>query len=326
MLICEHGGNLDRAISQFGGDRKDWLDLSTGINPHAFSVLDLRAELWRELPDQDLVESAIHSARDAYQSKFECLPLAGVQQAIQLFPSIIKAKAKKASILYPTYNEYEAQLGKAGWQINYCQTLDEMVGADCAIAVNPNNPDGSKFLPNNLLELSDNVGTLIIDESFCDLYPDLSVLPHLREQNKNIITFRSFGKFYGLAGLRLGFVFACDEILNEFSNAAGKWAVSAPALAVGARALKDEKWRQKMLVKLEQDACRLDKIAHQNSLKSVGGTNLFRLYQCKNPKDMQYKLAKHKVWTRIFSYSDSWIRIGLPPEDGWTQLNRAFGP
>ena len=96
MLNCEHGGNLDKAISQFGGDRKDWLDLSTGINPHSFSVFEYRSELWRELPDQDLVESAIHSARDAYQSKFECLPLAGVQQAIQLFPSIIKAKAKQA--------------------------------------------------------------------------------------------------------------------------------------------------------------------------------------------------------------------------------------
>ena len=324
MLTCEHGGNLDRAISQFGGNRKEWIDLSTGINPYTYNVFDLSSDIWRELPDQQLIESAIHSAKIAYQAKSSCLPLAGVQQVIQLLPFIIKKKTKNVCILYPSYNEYEVQFQRANWNITRCQNVDEMKDANCAIIVNPNNPDGKKFLPNELLELSNTVGTLIIDESFCDLYPHLSVLPHLTEHHKNIIIFRSFGKFYGLAGLRLGFVFSCEKTINEFSYTLGKWAVSGPALAIGACALTDDSWRQQTLEKLEADALRLDKIAQQNGLESVGGTNLFRLYQCNNAKDIQHKLAKQRIWTRIFSYSEYWIRLGLPKEDGWDRLERAF--
>ena len=166
MLTCEHGGNLDRAISQFGGNRNEWIDLSTGINPYTYNVFDLSLDIWRELPDQQLIESVIHSAKFAYQAKFSCLPLAGVQQAIQLLPFIIKKKTKNVCILFPSYNEYEVQFQRANWNITRCQNVDDMKDANCAIIVNPNNPDGKKFLPNELLELSNTVGTLIIDESF----------------------------------------------------------------------------------------------------------------------------------------------------------------
>ena len=124
--------------------------------------------------------------------------------------------------------------------------------------------------------------------------------------------------------MRLGFVFSCEETLNEFSYALGKWAVSGPALAIGACVLTDDSWRQQTLEKLEADALRLDKIAQQNGLESAGGTNLFRLYQCNNAKDIQHKLAKQRIWRRTFSYSEYWIRLGLPKEDGWDRLERAF--
>ena len=124
--------------------------------------------------------------------------------------------------------------------------------------------------------------------------------------------------------MRLGFVFSCEKTINEFSYTLGKWAVSGPALAIGACALTDYSWRQQTLEKLEADAPRLDKIAQQNGLESLGGTNLFRLYQCNNAKDIQHKLAKQRIWTRTFSYSEYWIRLGLPKEDGWDRLERAF--
>ena len=328
MATHEHGGDLDRAITQFGGNRKDWIDLSTGINPNSYPVFnlacDLSSALLRDLPDQQLIDAAAQSARNAYKSNFRGWPLAGAQQAIQLFPSIIEVGSKKACILNPSYNEYEAQLHNAGCQITYCHHLDEMTGADCAIITNPNNPDGRQFLPTELLELAHSVGTLIIDESFCDLYPHLSVLPLATEQHQNIIVFRSLGKFYGLAGLRLGFVFSHSKILNQFASTAGNWTVSAPALAIGANALQDKNWRQQTMIKLTHDAKRLDRIAHQNGLHLIGGTDLFRLYQCDNAKNIQYKLAEHKIWSRIFSYSENWIRLGIPPDTGWEPLERAL--
>ncbi len=324
MDKCEHGGDLDRAISQYGGSRWDWLDLSTGINPNSYVVSNDIIHPWRDLPDQQLIDLATHSAKHAYQAKLDCLPMAGVQHAIQLFPSIIKAKTKKAFILFPSYNEHEAQLFRAGWQVTRCKNLNQMLDADCAVIVNPNNPDGRQFSPKDLLKLSNTVGTLIIDESFCDLYPHLSVLPHVTKHHKNLIVFRSLGKFYGLAGLRIGFVFSCSEILNKFAEAAGKWAVSTPALCIGARALKDKGWRQQTIEKLANDALYLDRVACQNGLTCLGGTDLFRLYQCDNAKKMQDKLARYKIWTRIFNYSKDWIRFGLPPADGWKRLKKAM--
>jgi cobalamin biosynthetic protein CobC len=175
-----------------------------------------------------------------------------------------------------------------------------------------------------VFELADSVGALIIDESFCDLYPHLSVLPLTTEQQQNIIVFRSLGKFYGLAGLRLGFVFSHSKTLKQFASAAGKWAVSAPALSIGADALQDENWRQQTMIKLTHDARRLDRIAQKNGLHLNGGTDLFRLYQCDDAKNIQDKLAGHKIWSRVFSYSENWIRLGIPPNTGWEPLERAL--
>ena len=198
------------------------------------------------------------------------------------------------------------------------------ISAPIARTVTPNNPDGRQFLPEELLQLSNEVGTLIIDESFCDLYPHISVLPHVTKRHQNVVVFRSLGKFYGLAGLRLGFVFSCVKTLNQFEQAAGKWAVSTPALSIGARALKNNKWRQQTLVRLKYDALYLDRIASQNGLTSLGGTDLFRLYKSNNAKKTQEKLARHKIWTRIFNHSEHWIRFGLPTKDGWERLEKAM--
>lgn len=323
-MMREHGGDLDRAIAHFGGDRQTWLDLSTGINPHAYPIGDIANHLWCDLPDQALFDEVHLAAQTAYQTSIRCVSLSGAQQAIQIYPSIIPAGAKKAAILHPTYNEHEAQLRRQGWDILLCKSLNDMRGADCAVIVNPNNPDGQSFAPQDLLTLAKHVSTLIIDESFCDPYSDLSVLPLLDGQKDNIIILRSFGKFYGLAGMRLGFVFGADSYLDAFSNAAGKWSVSGPALSLGASALRDHNWRFSMTAKLAQDALRLDDVMIKAGLHLVGGTSLFRLYKTDNAQALQIQLAKHHIWTRIFSYDKSWIRIGLPQHKGWDKLTAAL--
>lgn len=325
-MMREHGGDLDRAISHYGGERQSWLDLSTGINPNAYPVGEIASHLWSDLPDQALWHDVQQAAQDAYDTRIGCVPLAGAQQAIQIYPAIIPQGSQKAAIFHPTYNEHEAQLRRHGWQVTHCHKLEDMKGADCAVIVNPNNPDGRCFSPTELLALAGQVTTLVIDESFCDPYPALSVLPHLEKQAGNIIILRSFGKFYGLAGVRLGFVFGADDYLQSFANHAGKWSVSGPALSLGLAALNDRTWRNAMMAKLEQDARQLDDIVISAGPKLIGGTYLFRLYETNDAGALQNQLAKHHIWSRIFSYNKRWVRLGLPQDNDFERVKEALKP
>lgn len=322
----EHGGDLDRAISLYGGTRQSWLDLSTGINPHAYHLPDIAQDCWANLPDHALFETAERAAQKAYNTDARCVPLAGAQQAIQLYPSLVPKGGNDARLLNPTYNEHEAQLKRHGWQVSLCENLDDLRGADCAVVVNPNNPDGQVFSPQQLATLGDEVGTLIIDESFCDPHPEASLLPRLDKQMRNCIILRSFGKFYGLAGMRLGFVCGTGPMIEAMADGAGKWNVSGPALVVGSAALQDVTWRDEMISRLAQEANQLDDIVCAQGLTLVGGTTLFRLYEADDARAIQDQLAKNHIWSRIFSYNPKWIRLGLPDAIGWARLEDALKP
>lgn len=325
-MAFEHGGDLDRAIAKFGGERADWIDLSTGINPHSYEIPLLADDAWTALPDSSMNERLIGAAKHIYQSQSACLALAGAQQAIQYYPTLFasKVKEKKAALIHPSYNEHEAQLQRDGWQIKTGASLADLEGTELAVIVNPNNPDGTFYTPDSLLKLATSVRFLVVDESFCDPYPDLSLCPHITDKHDNILILRSFGKFYGLAGMRLGFALGSEAIIDKLAEMAGRWPVSGPALAIGKTALQDKKWADSMTVKLHHDAERLDNLASRIGWQLVGGTNLFRLYDCPDAAAAQDILARHKIWSRIFSYNSRWLRLGLPPENGWQRLSQAL--
>lgn len=274
--MTEHGGDLDRAIARYGGTRADWIDLSTGINPHAYPLPEIATDAWTALPDKRRYQQLQSAAQSAYQTTQTCLPLAGAQQAIQLYPKLLAAQANshKAVLLHPSYNEHEIQLRQAGWQVRHAMSLSDMAGADMAVIVNPNNPDGRQFTPEALLALSEQVGVLVVDESFGDVVPDQSLAPHLSATNTRILVLRSFGKFYGLAGVRLGFAIGDDALLAMMAEAAGSWAVSGPALCLGIAALSDQPWATTMRTRLTQDAARLDELAKMAGWQIMGGTSL----------------------------------------------------
>jgi len=322
----EHGGDLDRAISRFGGKRADWLDLSTGINPHAYPLPPLDNSLWTDLPDKSLQQDVEAAAAAAYQTSRPCLALAGAQQAIQLYPALFAKhfSSRRARLLHPSYNEHERQLLRQNWQVERVCSTAQLAGADLAVVVNPNNPDGRHSRPEKLLSLAERVGVLVIDESFCDPLPHLSVCPHLTAQHDNILVLRSFGKFYGLAGLRLGFAVGAQSHLDDLSDMMGSWAVSGPALAVGWSALRDRIWTTQMTTQLATESVQLDQLATAAGWQIVGGTSLYRLYQMGDAAASQDHLARHQIWVRAFSYNANWLRLGLPSQAGWTRLEQAL--
>lgn len=319
----DHGGDLDAAISRYGGRREGWLDLSTGINrvPYPLPPLDLWA--WTTLPEEADVRALCTAAADAYGTPARVVALAGAQAAIQLVPRLMAPGC--ARIVSPTYNEHAHALAAQGWRVEPVAGLAALAGADLAVVVNPNNPDGRRHDPDDLRRLARQVGCLVVDESFADPEPRLSLAPWADEPRT--IVLRSFGKFYGLAGLRLGFALAGAEIAARIGALAGPWAVSGPAVAIGTAALRDGAWRAATARRLEGDAARLDALAHSSGWRPAGGTSLFRLYETDDAEGEKERLARRAIWSRTFPWSKTWIRLGIPGgEPEWDRFGQALKP
>lgn len=304
----DHGGNIDDAIKRFGGAPEQWIDLSTGINRSPYPVPNLSTESWTALPTRATQAALLQVARQAFASTCPMLATAGAQSAIQMLPQILRPKDVR--VLSPTYNEHAATFRAAGQMVYEVGHIDALAGADVAVIVNPNNPDGQLYSRDCLLELARSVNHLIVDESFCDSYPDHSVAAHAGEDG--LIVLRSFGKFYGLAGIRLGFILAAQSLIDTMQAQAGPWPVAGPAIALGTQALADKAWQQTTIARLQADCAALDAIATAAGWSLVGGSLLFRLYETEDAKAAQDLLARNHIWSRIFPYSARWIRLGLP--------------
>lgn len=317
----EHGGNLDQAVQRFGGRIQDWIDLSTGINRLPYPIENIDQHHWTALPSRSEIESLYDAARHAYGAHAPIVAMAGAQAAIQLLPHL--APRGRARILAPTYNEYAAILSAANWDVAEVSDLDALVGVDLAVVVNPNNPDGRRHYRSELLAILPRVGRLVIDESFVDAVPGLSLAPEAGRPG--LLILRSFGKFYGLAGLRLGFAIGGERDIAALTAMSGPWPVSGVAIAIGRRALRDDNWAKATAARLMQDSLRLDAIAQSRGWKLVGGTPLFRLYQTDDALAAQEELARGLIWSRVFTQQPGWLRLGLPGDEAeWGRLSAAL--
>lgn len=307
----DHGGGLDKAVAQYGGMRAQWIDLSTGINPAPYPIDDFTSDDWTALPDATAFNVLNTAARQFWNvpAGAAMLPAPGASSLIARIPAL--APPSRVDIPTPTYNEHAAAFSQQGWALAEDNTFTAQV------LVHPNNPDG------RLWQSSDVTAQLtIIDESFCDIAPDASLM-HLAER-EGVIILKSFGKFWGLAGLRLGFAIGDPDLIAQLKNFIGPWAVSGPALRTGATALSDLHWANQTRARLGTDAARLDQLMANHSATLVGGTSLFRLYDVSEAAVWQDKLAQAHIWSRIFPYSKRWLRLGLPAPDQWARLSAAL--
>jgi len=317
----EHGGNLDLAQQRFGCRTDDWIDLSTGINRVPYPVGEVSAHAWTALPSRAEIEALHRAAQHAYRTRAPIVAMGGAQAAIQLLPQL--GPPGRARIVAPTYNEYAGVLSAAGWEVLEVGELAALEGADLAIVVNPNNPDGRNHAPKDLLALLPRVGRLVIDESFADSVPQTSLAPEA--DRPGLLVLRSFGKFYGLAGLRLGFAIGHAADIDKLAAMSGPWPVSGAAIAIGCRALRDGAWSEATSERLARDCARLDEMARGQGWRLVGGASLFRLYETPDALAAQEKLARSQIWSRVFAHNPAWLRLGLPgSESEWTRLAEAL--
>lgn len=307
----DHGGGLDDAVARYGGHRSDWIDLSTGINPQAYPVPSVSQHAWTALPDTGAATRLTQAARQFWSvpDGADVLATPGASAIIAQIPRL--ASGGTVRISPPTYNEHAASFSALGWSVR------KDGPADACVLVHPNNPDGHLWTEKDM-----NTDLTVIDESFCDVTPDASLIR--KSTQPGTLVLKSFGKFWGLAGLRLGFAIGDPALISHLSDMLGPWPVSGIALDIGATALEDTGWANATRARLSTDAQRLDALMLARGATLVGGTTLFRLYDVEDAKAFQKHLAQAHIWSRIFPYSTRWLRLGLPAVQDWARIEAAL--
>lgn len=323
-----HGGDLDAARRLFPGAPEPFIDLSTGINPYAYPIPQLSPDVFARLPQPAAADRLCAVAARAYGAPTAAHVVAapGTQILLPMVASLVPPG--RAAVLSPTYGEYARVAALAGHAVSEVTDIEQLNDANVAFLANPNNPNGRITAKETLVALADRMrarnGLLVVDEAFMDVGPPGTSLA-AEVTHGNTVVLRSFGKFFGLAGLRLGFALAGMETAARLNALLGPWAIAGPALAVAKTALADGSWAETTRVQLAVAAERLDQILLRSGLEIVGGTSLFRLAQTPSATILFDRLGRKGIVVRRFPDQPTWLRFGLPAsEPDWQRLQAAL--
>jgi cobalamin biosynthetic protein CobC len=307
--MLEHGGKLREAAQHWGIPLAGWLDLSTGIAPWPYPVPPVPAEVWQRLPEND---DGLEAAACGYYGAPQLLPLSGSQAAIQALPTLFPRG--RVAIPAPIYSEHPGAWRAAGHEI-----VDWNEPADYAVACNPTNPTGRRYSRVELLAKAATVRLLVVDEAFLDAEDGESMIGCGAD---NVVVLRSLGKFFGLAGARVGFACAAPDLLARLAEILGPWTVAHPARWAARHALADRDWQQRQRACLLDAAVRL--AAMLRPLGEPTGTALFQYVATPRAAELFEAFAQHGILVRAFAEPPA-LRFGLPAnEDEWLRLDRAL--
>jgi cobalamin biosynthetic protein CobC len=327
--MLEHGGNLHHAAARYGRPRDQWLDLSTGINPNPYPAPALSPQIWHRLPEP---APQLEQAACAFYGAPQMLAVAGSQAAIQALPQLRRQiGCARVIVAAPIYAEHAHGWQGAGHVVRELpfDALDTALNAgecDVLVLCNPNNPTGAVVERAQLLRwaglLAARGGWLVVDEAFGDTGPGRSVAADAGQPG--LIVLRSIGKFFGLAGLRLGFVAAERALLAQLADWLGPWTVSAAAQQIGTAALLDTAWQQATLAHLHAGGERLHTLLARHGI-AASGSALYQWWPEPRAEQFHDCLARLGIWVRLFVRGAGGIRIGLPPDEaGWQRLEHAL--
>ncbi|AZD62340.1 L-threonine 3-O-phosphate decarboxylase [Pseudomonas chlororaphis subsp. aurantiaca] len=322
--MLEHGGRLRKAAEQYGIAEAAWLDLSSGLAPWPWPIPEIGIRAWARLPETD--DGLEQAARDYYGAA-HVLPVPGSQAAIQLLPRL--RRAGKVGVLSPCYAEHAEAWRRSGYIVR--EVLEQEVdffldSLDVLVVVNPNNPTGLSLTPERLLDwharLAQRGGWLVVDEAFMDNTPQLSLAA--QADQVGLIVLRSFGKFFGLAGVRLGFVLAERKLLKLLAEQVGPWAVSGPTRVLGQVCLRDSQGHARQRLRSEVASLRLAHLLERHGLKPQGGCALFQWLITDRAELLHEFMARRGILLRLFTHNSS-LRFGLPADEAdWSRLEQAF--
>ncbi|OUR78683.1 threonine-phosphate decarboxylase [Alphaproteobacteria bacterium 46_93_T64] len=323
-----HGGDLAWAKAQYGSQEANWIDLSTGINPNAYPVPSLNAEIWERLPGAEQERNLLQTAKAYYQMSptHEIVAAPGTQSLLQILPHL--RENLTVGIFSPTYAEHAHCWLAAGHDVIEFDDINvSPSSADVIIIVSPNNPTGEIADQQILLDihakLAEKSGLLIIDEAFMDMTPQHSFCRCAPKEN--VLILKSFGKFFGLAGVRLGFAIGDPTVIDALKSRLGPWAVSAVASEIGIQAMKDTGWISETIKKLKTDSLRLQKLLKAHKLIVKEATGLFIFVSTPKTSTVFDHLCKQSILVRPFPAQPDKLRFGFPKsEQDWARLEHAL--
>jgi cobalamin biosynthetic protein CobC len=317
-----HGGRLAAAAAAFPDAPRPWIDLSTGISPFAYPIPDLPVESWTRLPDPadlnrlERIAAASFGVADA--GRVVAVP--GSEIGLRMLAAL--REPARVAIASPTYASHaEAWAGHRVESLAWEEICARLGDFDVVIVVHPNNPDWRVIDGDALDEAAERLaqrgGWLIADEAFADA--EIAVVP------EGAIRLRSFGKFFGLAGVRLGFVIADEQLAGRMRLLFGEWPVSGPAIGIAARAYADNRWQADTRLRLAETSERLDRTLAGHGWKIAGGTLLFRLAEGPRATALFTHLGSKGILVRPFVGRPDRLRFGLPgSKDHWRRLEQAL--
>ncbi|CAN5189253.1 threonine-phosphate decarboxylase CobD [soil metagenome] len=315
-----HGGRLAKARADYPTAPTPWLDVSTGINPDGWRGRRAPLSALTVLPDPadtKALEAAAALAFGCDPDRVAAVP--GAEAGLRLLPVLLDfARVAVASPTYGSHADAWRQARIEVVEVPRERLFEQKTGA--LVIVNPNNPDGAMAPGADLASLAKG-RWLVVDESFIDTDPTMSAI---RGMTDRTVVLRSFGKFYGLPGVRLGFVVAAPALAQRVRDRTGDWPVGADAIAMGRAAYADEGWADAARVRLARDAARLDRLLRATGFEIVGGTSLFRLARCEDAGRRAERLAEQGVLVRTFAHDGTLIRFGLPGRKNWRRLQTAL--
>lgn len=326
--LAFHGGRLDEAARHFPGARLPWIDLSTGINPHPFAITAASDVDQSALPSRSaLMELEATAAREFGMNCGAIAALPGSEIGLRLLATI--GLPGPIGVVYPCYRSHVDAFPEVT-RIDAGDLFDTArAPPGTVLLANPNNPDGRLTPPARLLDMARaptrRGGWLIVDEAFADAVDGTSILPLLAETDQ-VLVLRSFGKFYGLAGVRLGFVCGHPAMVERVRRGLGDWPVSTAAIALGVAAYGNAAWREQTRDDLSRRAERLDALLGRHDYRAGGGCPLFRLVVTAEAPALFERLGQAGILTRRFDDAPTWLRFGLPADDAaFARLDEALG-
>lgn len=320
-----HGGRLREAMAAFPDAPRPWLDLSTGINPEPWSGQRAPADALRRLPDPlELAELEAVAARAfGVADTGRVVATSGAEAALRLLPGLIGGG--EVGLLTPIYGGHAESWAASAPSL--ITSLDDLraLSADVLVLVNPNNPDGRRIERRALAALAaERSGAgrwTVVDESFGEVAPELSIADL---EIDRLVILRSFGKFYGLPGVRLGFLIGNKIFARKFRVLLGDWPVGADALTMGLEAYADDAWRARTRVWLATQSGAVDAVLARAGLTPVGGCDLFRWVEAPDAVGLFTRLRAEGVLTRPFADRPDRLRIGLPSRNEFKRFEQVL--
>ncbi len=260
-MLNGHGGNINNICNTYGLNPDEIIDFSASINPLGYpdSVRNVILERFDDIlnyPDSECADLRKVIA-ERYSCKESNIIIGnGSNELFHLIPRALKPI--QGAVLQPTFSEFKDALYNTNVNIieiiNNSKSLkfnlsdSKLKGFKEGVVFlcNPNNPTGQLVTKEEILEFAKYYPKrlIVVDEAFMDFVEEEEMFTVIKEASsmENLIVVRSLTKFYGFPGLRLGYLVACEFIINNLLRFKEPWTVNSFAQVAGQAAINDKEF------------------------------------------------------------------------------------